>query len=106
MERVRKICLILIAIFSAINVFDYFSTIYILSHGGYELNPAMKWFMDLVGVHEAMAITKISVISFLVLLVFLIEKIEHARVYITVLKSANLVYFAIMYLVNFQALKV
>jgi hypothetical protein len=104
--RIRVISLILLAILTALNVFDYHSTVYILKNGGVEMNPFMNWFMGIVGVEMAMAIMKITFIILIGIVIFLIKTEKVGRMFMVCILFINSIYILSLYFTNFQILRV
>ncbi len=91
-----------------INIFDYVSTTVLMKNGGEELNPYIGWLMEIVGVQEAMLITKIPFLLLVVLVTIQAIKTDmtnRERIVIPVCYSVIiLVYSIVMYSYNFRSL--
>lgn len=84
-----------------LNLFDIYSTHYILTYkGGLELNPIMSAFMEKVGIIPAMAIWK--GVSMLLLFAMLCLKMSRRemKVFLSLAVITNLLYMIIMATVN------
>ena len=53
----------LLLLFSALQIADAYTTYRILSEGGKELNPAMRWVMDKLGIVQGLALMKLLTIG-------------------------------------------
>lgn len=58
MDHVLFSCL-----FAALNVWDAVLTVKVIRLGGIELNPAMRWLMNRIGVEVALFLTKVLVFA-------------------------------------------
>lgn len=60
----------LLALLIVLQAFDYYTTTTILANGGVEINPVMRWLMEQLGVHEALALKGFLVCGFAFLVLF------------------------------------
>jgi hypothetical protein len=59
---IRRLNIVTFFILFVLHVFDVWSTILILEHGGIESNPVVLWFMNLLGTYTGLFLIKAYVI--------------------------------------------
>jgi len=84
----------LIFILLVLQVLDYRTTKTILAFGGKELNPAMRWLMDRVGVEEALTLKGTAVV---------VVAITFFREYVLALVAMDVIFLAVV-LFNYRSM--
>jgi hypothetical protein len=105
LDKLKRWCLFLILIFTLLSVFDHITTVYIIQHGGEEANPVMRYLMNIMGVSMALTVVKVSLISFLTGLTFLIKDRKTLRNYTIIILFSNAFYILCLYFINYQIFK-
>jgi hypothetical protein len=101
--NIKKLIFCSLLILLIFNIFDTFSTHYIITEkGGMELNPAMGWLMDKLGIIQAMLLWKGLALLFLFLMLLVEMSEKQMKMFLGLSILTNFIYIICLYTVNYK----